>query len=69
MVDTMIATDLIYAADRGEAVALVSADDDFWPAIHYAIFEKNVKVFHLYGGSAPGKYIVQNNGLYVYHQL
>lgn len=48
LVDTMIATDLIYLALTGESpICIVSSDDDLWPPIRLALTYKR-KILHLH---------------------
>ena len=46
LVDSMIVTDLIHSANStGEVVVVVSADDDLWPGIRYALLQ-GARIIH-----------------------
>jgi uncharacterized LabA/DUF88 family protein len=59
LVDTMMSVDIIhYAINKEASIAIVSSDDDFWPAIKFAIIH-GVNVFHVHtlsGRSTPKYY-------------
>lgn len=52
MVDTMMCMDIVYLSRDVHAVAVVSGDDDLWPAIHTSLL-RNAKVTHIYTKSDP----------------
>jgi hypothetical protein len=52
LVDTMIAMDVAYLSSKdGSNICLVSSDDDFWPAIRFAVFT-GATVFHVHPRTA-----------------
>lgn len=59
LVDAMILTDLLhFSIDRNDPLCIVSADDDFWPAIRYSL-ARGRRVFHVYpksGWKTPAHY-------------
>ena len=72
LVDTMLATDLLtcyYQSNR--EVAVVTSDDDIWPAIRFAL-TLGVQVFHIHtipGRQTPSMYCRKAGTNYVQLQL
>lgn len=70
LVDTMITSDLIYAAKTARNVCLVSSDDDFWPGILTALnFGVKVIQMHTKGKPTPQHYSRMAKGNYIQKQL
>ncbi len=60
LVDTMLASDIFYAGikQQEESIAVLSSDDDIWPAILQAV-SLNIKIFHIHGKlsyTTPSRY-------------
>ena len=59
LVDSMMVVDLAYLAQTtGDPLVLVSADDDLWPGIRFALLH-GARLTHVVprrGESAPGRY-------------